>query len=149
MYHIITTDEFFNCGLPVSDDITSAEVEFAVNTVEQYFLYPYLKELLSDIIENPTQYEDVLEAADGLKQALYHLTFAYLIYDKIRLTRYSSVIKNDEHSTDPAFSQVRDIASTHWEIGTSFLLRDCEKLEIDIKKVKRNDLIFNELSYKL
>lgn len=147
MDHIITYTEFFNSGLPVSNDITDAEVAFAVNTIEMYFLLPYLGDTLSDILANPTQYADVLNANNGLKQMMYHLTFAYMIYDKVRLTRFSSVIKNDEHSTDPSFSQLTSIASMHWEIGFEFLRRCCEKLSIDWKAVKRNDFIFNELIY--
>lgn len=147
MDHIITYTEFFNSGLPVSDDITEAEVKFAVNTIEMYFLLPYLGDTLSDILANPTNYSDVLNAPNGLKQMMYHLTFAYMIYDKVRLTRYSSVIKNDEHSTDPSYSQLMSIASFHWEIGIDFLRRCCETLLIDWKKVVRNDFIFNELVY--
>ena len=147
MEHIITATEFYNSGLPVSDDITTAEIEFATNTVEQYFVKPFLDDLLATIVANPTQYSDVLNAPDGLKQTMFHLVFAYMVYDKIRLTRYSSVIKNDEHSTDPSFDQLIDISKLHWEIGMSFLRRVCDNCLIDWKSVKRNDLIFNELIY--
>ena len=149
MEHLITPTEFFNCGLPVSDDITTAEVDFAVNTVEQYFIVPFLGDLFGEILdcESGSTYWDILNAPDGLKMAMFHLTFAYLVYDKIRLTRYSSVIKNDEHSTDPSFADVKKISNLHWEIGFSFLLKICEKLSIDTKAIQRNDLIFNELVY--
>lgn len=147
MEHIITADEFFNSGLPVSSDVTASEITFAVNTIEYYFIEPFLGDTLADILANPTQYQAVLNAGNGLKQMMYHLTFAFLLYDKIRLTRFSSVIKNDEHSTDPSMSDIKAVASMHWEIGYSFLRSCCDTLSIDYKNVQRNDLIFNESIY--
>ena len=41
MEHIITADEFFNSGLPVSSDVTASEITFAVNTIEYYFIEPF------------------------------------------------------------------------------------------------------------
>lgn len=147
MSHLITASEFFDCGLPVSDDIRDAEIEFATNTIEQYMLVPFLGDLLATVINEPSEYTDILNAPDGLKQTMYHFVFAYLLYDRIRLTRFSSVIKNDEHSTDPSSKDIMDLAKMHWEIATVYLLRNCEKLNISISEVKRNDLMFNELLY--
>lgn len=147
MSHLITPEEFMNCGLPVSDDIRDAEIEFATNTIEQYMLVPFFGDLLSTIINDPSEYTDILEAPDGLKQTMYHFVFAYLLYDRIRLTRFSSVVKNDEHSTDPSSKDIMDLAKMHWEIGTVYLIRNSEKLDIKVSEVKRNDLMFNELLY--
>lgn len=147
MNHLISATEFFNCGLPVSDDITEEEVEFAVNTIEQYCLYPYFQDQLALIIDNPTTYASILNAPYGMKQMMYHLVFAYMIYDKVRLTRYSSVIKNDEHSTDPSMKDLLEICKMHWEVGRDFMRRCCLELELGWDGVCRNDFIFNELLY--
>lgn len=147
MDHLISSSEFFESGLPVSDDILSNEVLQAVNTIEQYILYPYLGDTLAGILGHPENYVEIFNAPYGLKQMMYHFTFAYLLIDKIRLTRYSSVIKNDNHSTDPGFSELKTTASWHWEIARSYLQRICNDLGIDWTVVSRNDTILNELIY--
>lgn len=147
MEHTITAEEFFNSGLPVSDDIRSEEVDFSINTVEQFFVKQYLGETFNAIIADPSTYSDILNAPDGLKQAMYQLVFGYMLYTNIRLTRYASVIKDDEHSTGPSMKDLLEMSRLYWETGTVFLYRVCKSFDIDPTKVKRNDFIFNELLY--
>ena len=146
--NIITAQDFFDSGLPVSTDITEQEVTFAITSVEQFYVVPRIGDLQwAQLIEHPTDYDTAINGGTtlaGLKMAEYHLVFAYLLYDKIRLTRYSSVIKNDEHSTDPSLKDVRDLASFHLEQGEWFLRGVLKFLQIEDTGV-RNNYVFGEL----
>lgn len=148
MEHIITPIELLDSGLPVSDDITDQEIEFAIHTIEEYVVRPYItSDALNGILGEETEYDGILPK---LQDAMYHLVFAYLMYDRIRLTRYSSVIKNDEHSTDPSEKDLREVCTMHSEIGVRFLM-DCAELLANViehyKKGKLNGFIFNELLF--
>lgn len=147
---IITVDEFFNSGIPTSTDIDGQEVDLSIKTVEQYYVRPRIgNEKWEDIAENPTEYEEALNGSNtlsGLKLAMYHLVFAYMLLDKIRLTRYTPTIKDDEHSTEPSLYDVKQIASAHWELGETFVRECLNFLQIEDKGCK-NNLLFNELIY--
>ena len=154
MDHIITYGEFFDSGLPVSDDITPAEVEMAIKTVEEYEMKPYLTNAKwNDILTNPTQYEGIIEGDEncaGLKQSALHLVFAYLLFDRIRLTRYSTVIKNDEHSSDPSVGDLMQVCGMHAEVGIRFLYDVgylLEEADEHYKVGKRNGFIYSELGW--
>ena len=144
----ITATEFMNSGLGVSTDITDPEIEMAIKTVEQFYVKPVFgDETWSNICQHPASYAEMISGTDtlaGLKAAEYHLVFAYMLYDNVRLTRYASVIKNDEHSNEPSREDLLKAAAYHWEIGSTFVL-ECSKF-IGIEKPKQlNNLIFNEL----
>lgn len=108
-----------NSGLPVSDDIRDEEVTFAIKTVEKNYIRPLVgAELYKAMVQNPTEYTNLLnETTDtnGIRHAEYEMVFAILLYDRFRLTRYSTVIKDDEHSTDPSEGDIMSLCSLHWE----------------------------------
>lgn len=144
---LITSDEFLYSGLPVSTDITAEEIEMAIRTVEQLYVKQCFGDKWSEIVADPEEYTDIIEGTDeiaGLKLAEYHLVFAYLLYDEMRLTRFHAIVKNDEHSDNPSREDLLAVAKHHWEIGTTFI-NECSKiLQVDTQKVL-NNLIFNEL----
>lgn len=148
---IITAQYFLESGLPTSDDIREAEVELAIRTVEQAIVKPRLgAELYTAIMADPEQYDEAVDGSDdvaGLKLAELHLVFAYLLYDRTRLVRYSSVVKNDEHSENPSRSDVLASSKNHWEIGWMFLEDVCEFLAVPKAVMECNNLIFGELMY--
>ena len=150
MTSIITYTEFLDSGLPLSDDISTAEVEMAIHTVEQFYLKDVLTpQIYADILANPSNYTDVLSGngeVAGLKMAMFHLVFAYMLYDNTRLTRYSAVIKNDEHSDSPSREDLLRSAKHHWEIGSVFTLECSKYLAVDVSEI-HNDFVFNELVY--
>ena len=80
----------------------------------------------------------------GLKTAIEHLVYAYLLWDRTRLTRYTSVLKNDEHSTEPNSADLYQICKAHYEMGITFVLEVCEFLHL-IPNQTSNHLIFSEL----
>ncbi len=149
---IITAQYFLESGLPTSDDIREAEVELAIRTVEQAIVKPRLgADLYSAILSDDShQYDEAVDGSDdvaGLKLAELHLVFAYLLYDRTRLVRYSSVVKNDEHSENPSRSDVLASSKNHWEIGWMFLEDVCEFLAVPKAVMECNNLIFGELMY--
>lgn len=105
--------------MPVSDDIREEEVEFAISTVERNYLKPFIgEELYAEIVANPSEYETLLDETDttnGIRHAECEMVFAWMLYDRMRLTRYTAVIKDDEHSSDPSESDIMSICSLHWE----------------------------------
>lgn len=149
---IITAQYFLESGLPTSDDIREDEVTLAIRTVEQAVVKPRLSpELYAAILADDShQYDEAVDGSDevaGLKLAELHLVFAYMIYDKVRLVRYSSVIKNDEHSIDPSMRDTLAAAKSHWEIGWMFLENVCEFLAVPKAVMDCNNLIFGELMF--
>lgn len=147
---IITAQYFMDCGLPVASDISEAEIDMSIKTVEQGFVRPRIGDLKwADICTNPSEYETALDGGvtlAGLKFAECHLVFAYMLYDKMRLTRYTTVVKNDEHSENPSRKDIMDIASMHWEQGETALRELLKYLQIKDNGC-RNNLIFDELLY--
>ena len=125
---LITPYDFNNSGMPVSDDIRDEEVNMAIQTVEMSYLKPlitpeYYTELntstLSDDDYNVLNGDGVVA---GVKFALYHCVFAYLMWDRMRLTRYTSVIKDDEHSNEPDTDDLMGVCQSHWEIGIAAVI---------------------------
>ena len=148
---IIDATYFLESGLPTSDDIREEEVELAIRTVEHAVVKERLTpEVYSAILSDPDTYEDALDGTDevaGLKLAELHLAFAYLLYDRTRLVRYASVVKNDEHSENPSRHDVLASAKNHWEIGLQFTDEVCRFLEVPKQEGIHNNLVFGELIF--
>ena len=119
MATLITTQQFLDSGLPISDDIRTAEIEFAIKTVEKVYLKPFIgEELYKKIIDSPDTHTNLLDETNytnGIRYSEYEMVFAWLLYDRMRLTRYTSVIKDDEHSDEPATDDIMNLCSMHWE----------------------------------
>lgn len=119
MATLITTQQFLDSGLPISDDIRTAEIEFAIKTVEKVYLKPFIgEELYKQLIDSPATHTSLLNEtsyANGIRYSEYEMVFAWLLYDRMRLTRYTSVIKDDEHSDEPSADDIMNLCSMHWE----------------------------------
>lgn len=138
-----------DCGLPISNDISERELEYAIKTVEQFYVKPMLGgKLYADIDTDAThQYDDIIHGTSelaGLETAITHLVFGYLIYDNTRLTRYSTVVKDSDESTKPSREDLLAVAKHHWEMGCAFVIEVCKFLQIETPKAN-NNLIFGEL----
>lgn len=120
---LLSVTEFVDSGLRVSDDIRDAEIQLAIDTCEKTYIRPLItKEYYTALVTSSLSDDDydVVNGNDdimGLKMAIAHCVFSYLLYDRIQLTRYSAVIKDDEHSSDPSEDDVMSVCSNHWEIG--------------------------------
>lgn len=135
----LTTEEFLNGGLPVSDDISTYEVEEAISMVEDYFIRPRLTdenfielEAYNDLPaaeQDPNDDEYILihgGAIDnkryaGLKKAEKYLVFAWMGVNLNRLTRFSTVEKNSEYSKSADQSNLERQMRLNHEIGEQFL----------------------------
>lgn len=126
---MITNEEFLNSGLPVSDDIPAAEVSFAIDTVTHYIVRPQLgddfyAEMLADNTFKAKILEGGVEAGKvftGLRSAYYHLTFAYLVYNSYRLTRFGTVEKTSEESFQVGAEDRYFVAKRHSEIAQQYI----------------------------
>ncbi len=126
---LITASEFLDSGVRISNDISTSEVEFAIRTVEEFYLKPAITdENYIDLNSNPTTEPNrtligggVIEGKDyaGLKYALYHLVFAWISTENQRITRYSTVEKNSEFSKNTEREDILQQARAHWDIGLS------------------------------
>lgn len=133
----LTTEEFLNGGLPVSDDISTYEVEEAISMVEDYFIRPRLTdenfielEAYNDQTEqDPEDDEYILinggtidtKRYAGLKKAEKYLVFAWLGVNMNRLTRYSTVEKDSEYSKSANTDNLERQMRLNHEIGEQFL----------------------------
>lgn len=146
---ILTAQEFINSGLPTSSDLATEEVEFAIKTVEHTIVKPRLGvDLYSDIADNPNNYTEAINGSStvgGLLLAEYNLVFAYMIYNKTRLTRYTTVVKDDERSSEPSLNDLLAIAKGYWETGFMLLDEVCKFLQAPEPKHPLPNLIFGEL----
>lgn len=145
---ILTPTYFMDSGIPVSSDISESEVTLAIKTCEQFYVKPRLgADKYADIVENPTQYADIINGTDtlcGLKLMETHLVFAYMLYDMMRLTRYSSVVKRSDESEAPKRDDILALAKHHYEIAEAFMVEIAESLQIKIEP-HYNNFIFGEL----
>lgn len=112
----------------MSDDIREEEITFSIQTVEATYLKPLIGADYYNTLNTSTLSDDDYNVVNGdgsimgLKSALYHLVWAYLTYDRFRLTRYTTVVKDDEHSENPSKDEIMDLCSTHWEIGLTAVI---------------------------
>ena len=145
---ILTPTYSLNCGLPISSDISDNEIELAIKTCEQFYVKPRLgADKYADIVENPTQYADIIHGTNavcGLELMETHLVFSYILYDTIRATRYGSVTKRSDESENPKREDVLALCKHHWEICEAFVREVAESLQIEMPK-GTNNFIFNEL----
>lgn len=145
---ILTPTYFMDSGIPVSSDISESEVTLAIKTCEQFYVKPRLgADKYADIVENPTEYAEIINGTDtlcGLKLMETHLVFAYMLYDMMRLTRYSSVVKRSDESEAPKRDDILALAKHHYEIAEAFMVEIAESLQIKIEP-HYNNFIFGEL----
>lgn len=120
MRTLISTQDFINSGLPVSDDIRPEEIDASIKTTELVYLKPFLSSELYNALLSP-QYENV-ELKNIVKFADCHCVFAMMLYDRMRLTRYNTVIKEDEHSKEPSEADILNVCSMHWEQGLQMII---------------------------
>ena len=112
----------------MSDDIRTEEIDFAIKTVEFTYLKPlitpdyYMTLTTSTLSDDDYKVVNGDNSIAGLKSALYHLVWAYLTYDRFRLTRYTTVMKDDEHSTDPSEDEIMSLCAFHWETGLTMVI---------------------------
>lgn len=141
---IITISELINSGVAISDDISNSEIEFAINTMEHFYLRPALGEHYEHFIEqNPSQtYSELLPL---VKSAMYHIVYAYILQNRnIRATRYGSVVKNDEYSNSPSESNALMVCKAEFEIGESYI----QEVQLELHYVPElKNKIFDTLLY--
>ena len=125
---LISYEDFLDSGVPTSDDLRTEEIEYAIRTVETTYIKPlitsdYYVALSTGSLSDDDYY--VLNGDGnvmGMKDAICHAVFAYMLWDRMRLTRYTTVIKDDEHSVNPDVNDIYDICQTHHEIAITNII---------------------------
>lgn len=135
----LTAEDFLNGGLPVSDDISTYEVDEAISMVEEYLIKPRLTdenfielEAYNDLPateQDPNDDEYILinggvidnKRYAGLKKAEKYLVFAWMGVNMNRLTRFSTVEKTSEYSKSAAQENLERQFRLNHEIGEQFL----------------------------
>lgn len=117
---MISYNDLIDSGLPISNDIPEAEVEFAVKVVTDYVIKPQLtEEFYAELLADPSLRESVLAA--GLEDAYLHFTFSYIVYHSFRVTRFGMVSKLSDESSKVPLEDINYIAKRHLEIGQHYL----------------------------
>lgn len=129
---ILTSTDILNSGLPISDDISSNEIENAISVAELY----WLKSLIGDeqyinLDEDPISEQNYLllnggkytsiKYLAGIKKALINYTFSYLLLNNIRATRYGSVYKTDEYSENVKPNNLQFNSRYYREIAEAYI----------------------------
>lgn len=147
---LITVQEFKQSGLPVAADIKDKEIEIAIITIEEFYLKPRITDQhYTDLLSNPTTGNNpvILNGGDlngvhlaGLKNALYHIIYSYLLMDGYRATRFASVEKTSEYSKPVSREDLEDNARIHWNIGIAFVQEVQRFYNIDLYEGIQNTL---------
>lgn len=147
---LITIQGFLDSGLRVSSDVTDNEVQFAIETVEQFYTKNALtQEHYNDLIanQNTEPNRTLLRGGTvdgityaGLMKAEYHLTYAYLMTENMRITRYSTMEKNSEFSKNSNREDILEQARVHWDIGMAFVSEVMEYYGLDTTHNNQNNL---------
>lgn len=147
---LITANQFLDSGLRVSNDISTSEVEFAIRTVEQFYLKPALTDTnYIELDTNPTTEPNktlieggVIDGVvyAGLSMAECHLVYAYLMTEQQRITRYSTMDKTSEFSKNTDRDDILEQARVHWNIGMSFVAEVQEYFGLDATHNNKNSL---------
>lgn len=134
---LITINELLDSGLPISDEISDAKLMYAINTAELYIIKPRLgDQKYLEILDQPSEYAAVINGGvvereehgetkyyylNGLKRAMYELSFAYLLFNDITATIFGSVRKKDDYSTNVGREDLFLAAKMHYEIGLAYI----------------------------
>ena len=144
---LITSNDIYNSGLSVSEEIPQANVERAIKTAEQFMVRPRLTDkvyidfvngLHNDLLNGGIVGENYVT---GLKEAEIELTFAVLLHQSINATTFGSVVKTDDYSKYAGYDDIADEAKRHIEIGLAYL-----KEITNILGIKEKDQILNNFS---
>jgi len=159
---LLTTDEFMNGGMPVSDDISALEVGEAIQMIEDFVVKPHLTdenfialEAYNDLPsedQDPEDDEYILinggtidnRRYAGLKKAIKYLVFAWMGVNLNRLTRYSTVEKDSEYSKSASIENLERQMRLNYEIGTQFLneVMTYYNIKIDLSLPNILDVLF-------
>lgn len=147
---LIAVQTFLNSGIRVSSDITEQEITFAINTVEQFYVKNALTQAhYNDLLNNPSTEPNrtLLRGGTidgityaGIMQAEYQLTYAYLLTENMRITRYSTMEKNSEFSKNSDREDILQQARVHWDIGMAFVEEVMKYYNLDTTHNKENNL---------
>lgn len=130
---IITIDELLSCGLQISEELSNERLQMAIYTAEQYVVRPRLgDDMYLAVTDDPDTYYEVINGGTvtkddkqivlaGLKQAMYHLVYAFLLRDNLTVTVFSSVRKTDEYSENVGDDKILAVGMHHGEIGLWYL----------------------------
>lgn len=147
---LITVEDFIDSGLKISNDVSDKEISFAIKTIE----YFYLKERLTDanyisLSTNPTESINYIllnggviddKVYGGLKYALCHLVYAYLMSENMRITRYSTVEKKSEFSNNSQREDILEQARMHMSIGDAAVREVMDYYQLDSTHNIQNNL---------
>ncbi len=147
---ILSYNDFIDSGVRISSDVSQSEIEFAIKTIENFYLKPALTdEHYIELDTNPTVEPNKTlikggvidgKSYSGLKHALCHLVYGYLMTEQQRVTRYSTVDKNSEFSKNTDREDILEQGRTHWNIGMSFVQEVMVYYGIDTTHNRTNNL---------
>ena len=147
---LITVQEFLDSGLRLSSDVTEKEIEFAISTCENFYVKNRLtQDHYNDLLNNQTTEPNktLLNGGTidgityaGVMTAEYHLVYAYLMTENMRITRYSTMEKNSEFSKNSNREDILEQARMHWNVGISFLNEIMEYYGLDTTHNNGNSL---------
>lgn len=153
---IITIDELLGCGLQISEELSNERLQMAIYTAEQYVVKPRLgDEMYLAITDDPESYYYVINGGivtkddkdiylAGLKQAMYHLAYAFLLRDNLVVTVFSTVRKTDEYSENVGDDKILAVGMQHGEIGLWYLKEVTDYLGIKNENKNLPNSYFSE-----
>ena len=133
---IMTIDDLLNSGLDVSEEIASEKLALAIGTAENFMVKPRLGGLYDSIVNDPDGYDNLINGGawtvnteyttttyqlTGLKYAILHLAYAFLLRQNIGATTFGSVMKKDDYSVNAAESELHNLARFHTTVGMAYL----------------------------
>lgn len=141
---ILTKSDFLAMGFKVSDD---ESLELAIREAEMY----YIKDILTDEIyircqtEQTSEMEIILNGGTignkvyaGLKYAIAHISFAFLLRQNVNATRMGSVMKASEYSDQADSETLFEVIRHNIALGKAALREICEYFSVDPDRTTNN-----------
>lgn len=147
MNTIISVNDILNSGLRISSDINDQVIKFCIETVERCYVvdeFPMYQEVLT----NPSQHQDILNGTDehpSLKSAICLQVHAYLLYDTFCSTRFGTVEKYADESSNPKLEAIKQLSMVKWEAGMIMIRKINKYYNLDTRGLTHNSCLFSEL----
>lgn len=133
---LITINQLLESGLDISEEINQNKLSLAIATAEDFIIRPRMGELFNNIVADPTAYSELINGGNitinndmttrtvyvrGLKYAIFHIAYSYLLKSNLSVTSFGTVEKKDDYSNNVKINDIDNLARLHFEIGLSYV----------------------------
>ena len=152
MNTIVSVDELLWAMPRITTELSDSNLEQAIFDVERFYVKDRIGDaLFIEYIQNPLTHQIELEGGvtddgkviAGLKQVIFHLAYAHLMYDNLYVSAFGTTRKRDDYSEHPSREDIYRLCHFEWTVGSSYMREFCAWKGIKLEPNGNNDF-FNE-----